>query len=587
MKKMRKLLLLTLLCTVLTIVFAFGANAVERPDIPTGLSVYDYSTDSIELCWDYDYDADGYRIFVRQGGKWETLDDIYYENYYTVENLAPSTTYRFAVRAFVEYDGVFYWSDSFATISAVTDTPDIPDTPTGLYVEDSYADSIELCWDSDYDADGHRVFIRKNGKWVTLDDVDYDSYTVENLTASTNYRFAVRSYIEDGDKLYWSKGFATINAVTEDMADYFYASAEEYGTKVTLSWDKEKGASGYRVFQYVSGKWKKVKDVSKKYDSYTVENLEIGKTYYFAVRPYAKTDRGVVWGDLSNTCKIKTTDPYTVKITSCTEKEKSVALKWKQVEAATGYRVYMYTGGKWNAIKTLAPKTSTSYTVTGLKSDTKYTLAVRAYTKKNGVTTWHPLKSIKAITLPSESDLRLYRIAAYDKKFQKNYLLEMTFYPSCNPYLCHYDPLEYCYYARKNGYLSHNDCTFSFMGHTREIYDPNSKNLYYISDRENSYYRAYDPYYISVPWQVSSYREDYDVFITEFNGETVVCESFYDSYYGDYYECYFKAGELVGFTVEYGEQFEGILGGTYVVNNFTTNVPDDYFILPKGYKIYD
>lgn len=75
--------------------------------------------------------------------------------------------------------------------------------------------------------------------------------------------------------------------------------------KVSLSWKKVKGASGYKVYK-ASGKNKKyslAKTTGK--TAVSVKNLKNGKTYYFKVKAYKKVSGGEVTGNFSNAAKAK------------------------------------------------------------------------------------------------------------------------------------------------------------------------------------------------------------------------------------------------------------------------------------------
>lgn len=77
--------------------------------------------------------------------------------------------------------------------------------------------------------------------------------------------------------------------------------------KALLKWGKET-ADGYQIYMASSkdGSYKKIKSVSKNTSvSYTVGSLTKGKTYYFKVRAYKKTDSGTVFGAFSNVKSVR------------------------------------------------------------------------------------------------------------------------------------------------------------------------------------------------------------------------------------------------------------------------------------------
>ena len=78
-------------------------------------------------------------------------------------------------------------------------------------------------------------------------------------------------------------------------------------TGVTLKWNAVKGADGYQVYYSTSkdGEYKKLTSTTK--TSLTKSGLKSGKTYYFKVRAYKKTDSGTLYGSFSSvkSAKIK------------------------------------------------------------------------------------------------------------------------------------------------------------------------------------------------------------------------------------------------------------------------------------------
>ncbi len=431
-----------------------------------------------------------------------------------------------------------------------------------------YPYMVEMMWSGDTDADGHRVFIRENGKWKALEDLDKcsGSYMFVNLLASTEYTFAVRSYIDgkDGTR-YWSGQYATITVKTADLGKTTVYNDGTNATSVELSWDEVKGATGYRVLRYDAKKWVKVADVTDKL-SYTVTGLESAKGYVFMVMPYVINSKGGVWGDFSNYLKVTTKNPLIAEL-EATADEKSITLSWDKVEKATGYRVFIRENNKWKALKTLG---GTTYTVTGLESDKFYTLCVRAYQKVDGTYNWFPFESFKWATAPSEDDLTVYRIEKYDEIFNGDFIIETT-YENSN------GKKKFKGYATKNDYMS----IYDEEGITR-LYNLKTQKEYSSISHERRVYQWIETIEASAMLEVYGYttllRKDYrseiTVSIEELDGKKVICESYKDLNQAGDRKLYFQEDTLVAYDI----------GTTrYYVEKITTDVPTSFVSL-AGYS---
>lgn len=85
-------------------------------------------------------------------------------------------------------------------------------------------------------------------------------------------------------------------------------SAKKSGTKVTLKWKKIKDAAGYQVYMKTgSGKYKKIKTITKAKTIKYSKKLAKGKTYKFKIRAYKNDGESKVYGSYSKvkTVKIK------------------------------------------------------------------------------------------------------------------------------------------------------------------------------------------------------------------------------------------------------------------------------------------
>ena len=159
---------------------------------------------------------------------------------------------------------------------------------------------------------------------------------------------------------------------------------------VTLTWSAVEGASGYRL-QYgeVNGteniKWTTLQDGILT-TSFTVKNLKMGKTYSFKVLAY-KTIKGLFGttstkvGSYSTPVSVSNTLSKVTNLKVASTTPTKVKLTWSAVDGADGYLVQKQVNGSWKNVKTT---TATTYTVTGLKTNTTTPFRVRAYVNQSG-----------------------------------------------------------------------------------------------------------------------------------------------------------------------------------------------------------
>ncbi len=271
--------------------------------------------------------------------------------------------------------------------------------------------TVDLTWDKVPGAAGYRVYVKSGSSWKALKTTTARKYTAEGLSSGTTYTFAIKSYSKSNGKTVWASDFATVNATTAPGVTSSLKSTA--GTNsVTLKWSAVKGAGGYRVFvkNTVTGKWDIAVRTTGKKTTATVEGLEPGKKYTFAVRAYVNNG-SIVWAPKYKSINTVTKPGVTDKVTS-TSTENTVTLNWSKVPGATGYRVYILKNGAWKALKTT---TGLTYTATGLTAGTKYTFAVKAYTKLSGTTYWAS-KYAKFVTATKTVAPEVEKVTAYTGK---------------------------------------------------------------------------------------------------------------------------------------------------------------------------
>ncbi len=169
------------------------------------------------------------------------------------------------------------------------------------------------------------------------------------------------------------------------------------GSKLTFSFDKVSGASGYEVVLYQGSK--KVKTATTTKTSYQFKKLKVNSKYTFKVRPYINAG-GKKYGAFSSTLQVKTATkaPTSVKVTS--GKGKAV-VKWKKCTGASGYEIYMSGNGKsgYKKIANLSGSSKVKYTKSGLSGGKTYYFKVRSYTKKGKYKSYSSYSGVQKIRI--------------------------------------------------------------------------------------------------------------------------------------------------------------------------------------------
>ncbi len=154
--------------------------------------------------------------------------------------------------------------------------------------------------------------------------------------------------------------------------------ATSNSNSIKLTWNKVKGAQGYKVLKYDFKSKKYVTYKKSSTNSLVISNLKSAEGFRFAVSAYNDKIS-------STTAKVSAaTAPKSTSFTVVGGTKKAV-LKWKKADRAKGYRIYYKTSsnGSWKLLKAVNSKTY-SYTRTNLAKGKKYYFTVRPYTVFDG-----------------------------------------------------------------------------------------------------------------------------------------------------------------------------------------------------------
>ena len=354
-------------------------NVNTRPYKTVGMKCGGKTSDSITLQWDKNTSASGYELQKYDGSKWVAIKTLTSntDTSYTVTNLAPSTTYKFRLRAYKSFGSVAKSYSEFTALNVTTR----PYTTTGLKCSSKTNVSINLQWDKNTSASGYELQKYDGSKWETIKTFTSNadtSFNVTGLKASTTFKFRLRAYKALTNAKSYSE-FTNLNVNTRPYTTTGMKCSSKTNVSASLQWNKNISADGYVLDKYDGSKWVTIKTFTSNADtSFNVTGLKASTTFKFRLRAYKNFGSAKEYSAF--TYLNVNTRPYTTTGMKCSSKTNvSANLQWNKNISADGYVLDKYDGSKWVTIKTFTSNADTSFNVTGLKASTTFKFRLRAY----------------------------------------------------------------------------------------------------------------------------------------------------------------------------------------------------------------
>ena len=188
--------------------------------------------------------------------------------------------------------------------------------------------------------------------------------------------------------------------ITPAKVKNFKQSTTYATTKITMSWTKVPGVTGYAVYRANSknGTYKYLKTTTT--NSCANAGLKAGIKYYYKVRAYKTVDGKKIYGAFSE-AKSMLTKPAAPTKFSVTADRTTAKLTWEKVSSGNGYEIYMANSrnGSYSKVKNTT-YSATFYSKTGLTKGKRYYFKMRAYKiTGTGAKVYSGYSSIKAVTI--------------------------------------------------------------------------------------------------------------------------------------------------------------------------------------------
>jgi titin len=357
------------------------AWAATKPSAPSDLEANTISSSGIKLTWKDNSDNEtGFKIERKKSGGIYSQIAVVDDNIttYTSTGLSSNTKYYYRVRAYNSTGNSAYSNEDSAT---TMDSP--PEAPSNLAASTISTSKIRLTWEDNSDNElGFKIERKKSdGSYTQIAEVDNNitTYTNTGLSNDTEYYYRVRAYNSAGNSAYSNVDSSRTGVIPTAPSDLEATGVSS--TKIKLTWeDNSYNELGFKIERKKSGgSYSQIKVVTDDITTYTDSRLVTDTKYYYRVRAYNNIGDSAYTDEVAARTGVVPTAPTDLKATAISSSK--IKLTWEDnSDNESGFKIERRkSSGTFSQIETVGEDTTT-YTDTGLSSNTRYYYRVRAYT---------------------------------------------------------------------------------------------------------------------------------------------------------------------------------------------------------------
>lgn len=351
-----------------------GEQSVQTAlNAPAAGGVSTSDMQSLSVSWNAVEGANGYEVYrsASSGSGYTLVANLSGgEVQYRDTGLAIENTYYYQVRAYRTAAGKTVYSDYSAEMSGTVKLSQV----TGLYVQMTKYNTLQLSWNASGDAKTYEVYYSTSpdSGYKKATSTKKTSYKFSKAKCGQTYYFKIRTYEKIGKVKYYSDYCTAVSGQTVlTGTPTVYISKTKYNS-VTIKWSKVPSTRKYEIYYSTSpdGEYTLLK--SQGGTSYTHNKLTTGVTYYYKVR----ATRDYFYGEFSNTTSGRPVlgELKNLKVKTGTNQLK---ISWKSVSGAQAYVLMRSDSADGDYVEISRAK-KTSYTDKGLEAGTTYYYKVYA-----------------------------------------------------------------------------------------------------------------------------------------------------------------------------------------------------------------
>ncbi|MFX3633569.1 MAG: carbohydrate binding domain-containing protein [Candidatus Pristimantibacillus sp.] len=396
-------------------IYAKQVSDTIAPSIPTAVNAVLTSSTTAQVTWAASTDnvgVTGYEVYrngVKIGNSGTTS--------FASSGLAPNTTYSFTIKA---YDGAANLSGFSAGASVTTSEPDTtpPTAPTGVSATAANGSTAQVSWTAATDNIGVTGYeIYRDG--VKVGNSPTTSYTDSSLSPSSTYSYTVKAVDGAGNLSAFSAAAAVTTPAGNSVTIYYkqgYSNPKIHYRTAGGTWTTAPGVdipaaevAGYNKITINLGAATQLEACFNN-GSGTWDNNN-GSNYLFSSGTWTYTPTGNITAGGPIVDGTAPSVPQNLAAVSVSVT--SVNLSWSPSTdnvAVTGYEVYR------DGVK-VGTSTSTTYTDSGLASNTAYSYTVKAYDATANLSGASDALSVTTSAVSSNSVTIYYKNTAYTNSY--------------------------------------------------------------------------------------------------------------------------------------------------------------------------